>query len=799
MKSAKPVPANRENDLWDGIAAAMTCLSAVQDYSQWSPIDLRPSIQAALAAVGEALAVDRACIFENSFGNPQDFDLKDLNPETGETPLAWEWVGLNTQPELSQQTRADVAGCYLTMFPQWQAQLSQGQGIVGCIADFSLSEQPELQAQQIGSLMVMPIQVWGTLWGVVGFEDRRPNRLWSHAEQAMVRAFAGGLGNAIAQVTGLEQQVKVRTADLWQTIEDLERKAVKYENVEGILRQSESRFQKLAANAPGMLYQLRLAPDGSVSFPYVSSGCWDIFGYQPGEVRRDGALLLNAVHPEDQEYYLASLHYSAETLRTWKWEGRMLTASGAMKWIQGSSRPEQQKDGSVVWDGLLMDVSDRKAAEAKIHESYNLLNSVINGTSDHIFVKDTKGRYVLVNESLLRTFGISGESIIGKDDWSIFPSGEAQKIIKMDQAMIESGISRTFEETVVVKGKTRTFLTTKTPYYDREGKPAGLIGITRDMTDRKQAEEALKVSEAQLRQQAEDLQQTLRELRQTQAHLVHSEKMSSLGQLVAGIAHEINNPVNFIYGNVHPANEYTQDLLRIIDLYQSHYPDPPAELEAELEDIDLSFLAEDLPKILKSMEVGAERIKAIVNSLRSFSRMDEAAMKAVDLHEGIESSLMILQNRLKATMVRSPQQEYYRPDIDVIKHYGELPLVECYAGQLNQVFMNLLLNAIDAIDEKMQQDSNYQPQITIRTGLTRSSQVTIRFSDNGLGIPNTVKSRIFDPFFTTKSVGKGTGMGLSISYQIITEQHGGTLQCLSIPGQGAEFVITIPLQQEGTT
>jgi PAS domain S-box-containing protein len=313
--------------------------------------------------------------------------------------------------------------------------------------------------------------------------------------------------------------------------------------------------------------------------------------------------------------------------------------------------------------------------------------------------------------------------------------------------------------------------------------------------------------------QAQRLEQTLEELQRTQSQMVQSEKMSSLGQLVAGVAHEINNPVNFIYGNLNHANEYTQDLIRLIQLYQQHYPNPEAEILEEADAIDLDFLVEDLPKLLSSMKVGSERIQRIVASLRTFSRMDEAEFKAVDLHEGIDSTLMILQNRLKARSVRTPDVEYYRPAIEVIKEYGDLPLVECYAGQLNQVFMNILSNAIDAIEDGIEQlalsVSNSANQraaavapepetshtIRIQTEALNGDRIVIRLADNGPGMPELVRQRLFDPFFTTKPVGKGTGMGMSISYQIVTEKHGGTLRCLSAPGQGAEFIIEIPIQQ----
>jgi len=295
---------------------------------------------------------------------------------------------------------------------------------------------------------------------------------------------------------------------------------------------------------------------------------------------------------------------------------------------------------------------------------------------------------------------------------------------------------------------------------------------------------ALEKSNVELEDRVEkrtiELKTTLTELQRTQAQVIQSEKMSSLGQLVAGVAHEINNPVNFIHGNLVHVNEYIQNLLDLINLYQerSHNKDP--EIQEFIENIDLDFLIEDLPKTLSSMQVGANRIREIVLTLRNFSRLDEAEMKPVNIHEGIDSTLLILQHRLKAR----PE----RPEIEVIKNYGDLPLVECYAGQLNQVFMNIISNAIDAIEE----NSSLQSQITITTSLLNSEWVQIVIADNGTGISKDIQQQIFNPFFTTKPVGKGTGMGMSISYQIIVEKHGGKLECFSTPGDGTKFVIQIP-------
>lgn len=336
--------------------------------------------------------------------------------------------------------------------------------------------------------------------------------------------------------------------------------------------------------------------------------------------------------------------------------------------------------------------------------------------------------------------------------------------------------------------------------------------LKQDIIERERIEAALRKSEAEFRQQATTLQKALKELHSYQAQLIQTEKMSSLGQLIAGIAHEINNPINFVYGNIAYASQYIQDIMNLLELYNQNYPRPASEISQEAERIDLNFVKTDLPKLLNSMKVGADRIRDLVLSLRNFSRLDEAEKKSVNLHDGIDSTLLILHNQLKASMGRS--------EITVIKEYGNLPLVECYAGQLNQVFMNLLSNAIDALEDSRMLNQEVQkgealnlatsPWIRIHTEnkqiirkydqdlsfnhqTTPLPSVVIRIADNGCGMTEAVRRRLFDPFFTTKSVGKGTGLGLSISYQIVVQKHGGTINCLSVPGQGTEFVIEIPL------
>ena len=322
--------------------------------------------------------------------------------------------------------------------------------------------------------------------------------------------------------------------------------------------------------------------------------------------------------------------------------------------------------------------------------------------------------------------------------------------------------------------------------------------LQKDIEKRQKIESSLRESEMKLKKQTQELQDTLDALQKTQLKLIQSEKMSSVGQLVAGIAHEINNPVNFIYGNITYAQEYVDELLELLELYNISYPQKTVKIQEKIKDIELDFLKEDLNKLLQSMKLGSERIRDLVISLRNFSRLNEAQMKIVNIHEGLDNTLLILQNQL---ILKGTHR-----GIQVMKEYGNIPEIECYPGQLNQVFINIISNAIDSLQEAFTQNNiqsiNIQgqifnfPIILVKTEETSDKQyIIIRIIDNGKGMSKEIINNLFNPFFTTKSIGKGTGLGLSISYQIITEKHKGNLECTSSIENGTQFIIKIPKRQ----
>ena len=448
--------------------------------------------------------------------------------------------------------------------------------------------------------------------------------------------------------------------------------------------------------------------------------------------------------------------------------------------------------GEIIFTAILRDVTASRQAEEFVRQSEERYRSLAMATAQMVWMTNASGIPEGPQPEWIAYTGMSFEQI--RDNWieAVHPEDRDRTIQAWMRAVEAKSLYEVEHRLRAADGSYRHFWVRGIPILAEDGSIREWVGTHTDISDRVLVLEALKQSEGQYRWQAAQLEKAVHELHQTQTQLIQTEKISSLGQLVAGVAHEINNPINFIYGNITHATEYATDLLGLLHLYQEKYPNPVPEIVEAAADLEIDFLMEDFTKILDSMKLGADRIRDLVVSLRNFSRLDESQMKLVDIHEGIESTLLILQHRIKGNPLR--------PAIEIIKEYGNFPKVECYVGQLNQVFMNLLGNAIDALEEYNRKRSSkeiYANPNRIRISTSANSHtLTIRIADNGMGINQEVIGKLFDPFFTTKPVGKGTGLGLSISYQIIVEKHRGQLQCISAPGEGAEFVIEIPLGQE---
>lgn len=428
------------------------------------------------------------------------------------------------------------------------------------------------------------------------------------------------------------------------------------------------------------------------------------------------------------------------------------------------------------------------ASIGTLQQTQQLLRLVFDTVPQWIAWKDLNSVYLGCNESFARAVGLnSPNEIIGKSDddlpWS---QEESDWYRRCDRRVIETEQAELhiIEQSRRTDGQPIWVDTNKMPLRDATGTVFGILLVTEDVTERRQAQERLK-------QQKQNLEQALAELQRTQVQLVQSEKMSVLGNLVAGVAHEINNPVGFVGGNIPLALDYIKDLFGLIDLYQQKYPDPDAAIQDKIEAIDLDFIREDLLKLVNSMREGVNRICDISTSLRTFSRVDSQPI-AYNLHDGIDSTILILKHRLRANR--------HCPAIELVKNYGNLPQVECFPGQLNQVFMNILANAIDALEESNQrrsfEDIQAQPnRIVVKTECSDDGQsVLIRIQDNGIGMAQEVKQKIFNHLFTTKGVGKGTGLGLAIAHQIVVEKHEGAIEVNSRLSEGTEFLITLPVK-----
>ena len=578
-------------------------------------------------------------------------------------------------------------------------------------------------------------------------------------------------------------------------------------------------------------------------FKQLNPTCEKTLGYTTQELLSQR--WMEFIHPEDQQSTLEQLHRLTTDTSTVRFETRYRCKDNSYKWLlwNVTSCHEQQVIYAVARDN-----TDCRRAEAARRESDEHFRLLVEGVKDYaIIMLDPNGRIVSWNSGAERIQQYQASEIIGRHVSCFYTSDDIQ-VGKPEQGLEIAARHGRFEDEgwrVRKDGSTFWANVVITALHSENGQLRGFVRVTRDITERKLAQEALqrandeleqrvierttelirtnqrlkqeiaeherteaalRQSKARLKQQADQLQAEkqhatalLEKLQRTQAQLIHTEKMTTLGQVIAGMAHEINNPVGFIYSNLDYAHCYVKDLMRLVALYAKHHPQSVPEIETEKDAIDLNFLMADMPKLLSSMKVGATRLRQIALSLQNFLRTEQTEMKPIDLHEGLDSTLMILRHRLKAS------EDY--PEITVSKEYGPLPLVECFAGQMNQVFMHLLTNAIDVLQASAT-TNNIPRHIRIITGVENLSHeqagedtqetiphAVIRIIDNGPGMSEEVCRRLFEPFFTTKSAGKGTGLGLSISYQIVVEKHGGQLTCVSEPGKGAEFAIVLPVQQ----
>ncbi|BAZ39796.1 two-component sensor histidine kinase [Calothrix sp. NIES-4101] len=550
--------------------------------------------------------------------------------------------------------------------------------------------------------------------------------------------------------------------------------------VEETLKRNQEFLQSIFDGVDYTLFVIDVGDDGKLRYSAWNLAATRITGFKSEDVY--GKTPEDLFPKEIATNFLEKCYACIATGNSITYESEVADTSSPEMWHLTTITPLTDTNSHQVYRlvGSIFDITQRKQIEK---EQARLLD-ILETTSDLVGTASPEGKSLYLNKAWRELLGIAKEETLNMEiSPSFHPHWALEKIVNhLIPEAIQNGVS--MGETAIVdqSGQEIPVSQVVISHQTTKGELEYISTVIRDISDQKQVQ-------TKLEEQAHFLTKTLQELQETQTQLIESEKMSSLGQLVAGIAHEINNPVSFIFGNLNHAEEYFHDLVELINLYQQHYPEIPTNIQEKIEDIDLDFLITDAEHLFTSMRSGAKRIRDIILSLRTFSRLDEAEVKQVDIHENIDSTLLILQHRFKET----------KPEIQLVKKYSNLPLIECHAGQINQVFMSLIANAIDAIQEKNKsivsqggkilESSN---QITISTKKEDSNEIIICIADSGIGIEPEKITKIFDPFYTTKVIGQGAGLGLSVSYKIITSQHKGKIWCESEPGEGSKFWIQIP-------
>ncbi|WP_413161605.1 PAS domain S-box protein [Capilliphycus salinus ALCB114379] len=642
---------------------------------------------------------------------------------------------------------------YVVLSKQWQTDFAQeGINLIGCSHDEFFPNLPQIWHKNVQDSLAGTLEHW-ELECPIPLRDNSTR--WVKFNVQSWLTDGGNIGGLIVQVEdiSLQKQLEREKQQAQQTIHQAG-DAIYCLTPEGQVCCANPATSGLLGYSEAELFQLKIndiAPDFS---PVV----WQEHYHQ---VQKKGHLSFQSCHQ--------------------KKNGKILPVEVSASYLGGQSETEnnnlQLLDLPLIcW--LVRDISNHQAAHSAITASRDQLEAVLNAVPGLVSWIGSDLRYLGVNKHLAQAYNVPAEEFVGREVGFLQTSPEFNQFVYQffeNQKWIDSQ-----EITANVQSLPRTYLIVAQKY--QRGKAAVFVGL--DITQRQQMEAALRQSEEREARRRVELEEALAELQRTQAQLVQTEKMLSLSQLVAGVAHEVNNPVNFIFGNLSHAQNYLQEVMGLLELYQKHYPQPIPEIEAILEDMDLAFIKQDLPQLLESMKFGAERIRDVVRSLRLFTHVNEAQVKTVDLHEGLNSVLMILQNRLQAKGGRS--------SIELVKDYGDLPRIQCYASQLNQVFMNLITFGIERIEMALMQGKMREtPRLKVRTQWLEDEQISVSISDNSPGMSKDECQQVFQPLFKGKNH-EETSMGLSIAYHLVVEQHRGQLECFSDLEHGTEFIVRIP-------